>query len=184
MITIMTRRFIQHISDIPHRKRHFAAGEHIVEMDDPVDRYFVVAAGLVHLFRMQHDGGMVILQRAGVGAVVAEASLFSDSYHCSVMAVTPTNLLIYPRAAVRQLLDDDPAVARALCVHMADEVRHARRRAEILALRKVSARLEAWLTWNHGVLPDRGAWHHVADEIGISKEALYRELAKRRKAKE
>jgi DNA-binding phage protein len=30
------------------------------------------------------------------------------------------------------------------------------------------------------VLPDKGRWQDVASELGVSREALYRELARRR----
>jgi len=40
------------------------------------------------------------------------------------------------------------------------------------------ARLDAWLAW-HGDLPSKGDWARLVDEIGVSPEALYREMAKR-----
>jgi hypothetical protein len=40
-------------------------------------------------------------------------------------------------------------------------------------------RLEAWLAWNDGVLPTKGAWKHLAEELGVSPEALYREITRR-----
>ena len=45
-------------------------------------------------------------------------------------------------------------------------------------LRKVSDRLDAYLELY--APPDAGGWVHVADWIGVSPPALYRELAKRR----
>lgn len=181
MIPIMHSGFFQYLAQLPSRSRSYAARTVILNMDDPVDRFCSVKSGLVHLVRMQEDGGMVILQRAVPGAIIAEASVFSEYYHCSAIAVQDSVVQIYPLKQVQSLLEQDPLAAKAYAKHLANEVRTARRRAEILALRKVSDRLDAWLTWNNGLLPDRGVWHHVADEIGISKEALYRELALRRK---
>ena len=51
-------------------------------------------------------------------------------------------------------------------------------RAEILALKTVAERLDAWIAW-HEQRPAKGKWRHVAEEIGVSPEAFYRELAKR-----
>ncbi len=150
-----------------------------MSMDDPVKLLFVVNSGLVNLVRFQEDGGMVVLQRAGPGAILAEASVFSDGYHCAAMAVERSGLMAYPIKAVRALMRDNPDAALAYAHHMAREVREARKRAEILALKTVAERLSAWLVWNKGQLPPKGARHHVADEIGVSREALYRELAKR-----
>jgi CRP/FNR family transcriptional regulator, dissimilatory nitrate respiration regulator len=58
-------------------------------------------------------------------------------------------------------------------------VQSARLRAEVLALKTVTARLDAWIAWN-GPLPGKGKWMTIAGEIGVSPEALYREIAKRR----
>jgi hypothetical protein len=41
-------------------------------------------------------------------------------------------------------------------------------------------RLDAWLEEGNRT-PERGRWQEVAAELGVSREALYRELALRRK---
>lgn len=64
-------------------------------------------------------------------------------------------------------------------MHLSREVRNARQRAEILSLRTVADRLDAWLAEN-GDMPEKGLWKNVAEEIGASPEALYREIARRR----
>jgi CRP-like cAMP-binding protein len=79
-----------------------------------------------------------------------------------------------------QALENDPALARALAQYLALEVQSARARAEIVALKTVAARLDAWLALNNGPLPPKGRWCEVAEEIGVTPEALYRELARRR----
>jgi len=184
MIAIMLCPFIDLLEDTPARTLHVAANEMVVDRGETVVSLFIVKSGMVHLLRFQENGDAVVLQRAGEGAVVAEASVFAETYHCAVVAVQASRLLVYPMAKVGALLAQNPNAALAYSRHLAGEVREARKRAEILALKTVSARLSAWLTWNHGLLPARGTWHHVADEIGISKEALYRELSKRRQQKE
>ncbi len=47
-------------------------------------------------------------------------------------------------------------------------------------MKKVSERLDAWLDWRSGDFPARGEWKEIAAEIGVSPEALYRELATRK----
>ena len=78
-------------------------------------------------------------------------------------------------------LERDPSVTRAFARYLALEVQAARARAEIASLKTVGARLEAWLALNGGELPPRGKWREVAGEIGVTPEALYRELAERRR---
>jgi CRP-like cAMP-binding protein len=64
--------------------------------------------------------------------------------------------------------------------YLAQELQRSRLRSEILSLKTVAARLEAWIAWNGGNAPEKGEWKLLAGEIGVSPEALYRELAKRR----
>jgi len=56
---------------------------------------------------------------------------------------------------------------------VAQILRAACKRAEVLALKTVLVRLSIWLTLNHGLLPARRAWHHVASGTGISDKALF-----------
>ena len=53
--------------------------------------------------------------------------------------------------------------------------------AEIRSLRSVSDRLDAWIA-EYGPMPNKGLWQGVANELSVSREALYRELARRRKS--
>ncbi len=175
----MPKALFDYLNSIPHRRVTFSAKEMVVAMDDPVSALFVVDSGMVNLVRFQEDGGMVVLQRAGPGAIMAEASVFADGYHCAAVAVQKSSLLTYTIRAVRSILAENPEAALAYARHLAGEVRESRKRAEILALKTVAERLSAWLVWNHGNLPPKGARHYVAEEIGVSREALYRELAKR-----
>ncbi len=181
MIAIMNQPFFDFLEGMAHRALDFAAKEMVVDMDEPVNRLYVVERGEVHLVRFQEDGSMVVLQRAGPGAIMAEASVFAQGYHCAAVAVRESRVRAYSIKAVRDVLSNNPDAALAFARHLAAEVREARKRAEILALKTVSERLSAWLVWNKGQLPPKGMRHHLADDIGVSREALYRELALRRK---
>lgn len=180
MISIMPQTFFHHLSKVQHTTRVLERDELLFERDDPVNAYYAVMSGEVHLLRRQEDGSRVILQRAFGGAVLAEASLMTQTYHCAAVGVEVAKLMVFDRREVRRLAETNPNVALSFTHHLTAEVQRARRRAEILALRKVSDRLAAWLVWQDGQLPDKGQWHRVASEIGVSPEALYRELAKRR----
>ncbi|MEL6606174.1 MAG: Crp/Fnr family transcriptional regulator, partial [Cyanobacteria bacterium J06614_10] len=60
----------------------------------------------------------------------------------------------------------------------AKELQTLRTRIEIMRMRKVSDRLDAYLEL-YGP-PEAGGWVRVADWIGVTPPALYRELGKRR----
>jgi CRP-like cAMP-binding protein len=81
---------------------------------------------------------------------------------------------------VRKRLADRPELSEAWASYLAHEVQRARLHAEILSLKTVEARLSAWIAWN-GSLPSKGQWSLIALEIGVSPEALYREIANRQR---
>jgi CRP/FNR family transcriptional regulator, dissimilatory nitrate respiration regulator len=180
MMEIMSGCLGTALSGLPSTPVALAAGQLLFHRGDPVRRTYVVDGGAVHLVRHHADGSALVLQRAVAGDMLAEASLFAEHYHCDAVAVVPSRLRAMPRAAVLARLGEGKGLAEALAAHLAAQVQNARQRAEILSLRTVAQRLDAWLAGNAGALPAKGAWKRVAMEIGVSPEALYREFAARR----
>ena len=164
---------------LPGSERSLAGGSLLFCRGDPVIHMVLVLSGEVRLVRHENDGRAVILQRAGPSAMLAEAALFSDVYHCDAVAVVDSRVRLIERSLMRRRFDSDPVFASAWASHLAHEIRDARMRTEILTLKTISERLDAWLVW-HEKLPEKGNWKRVAEDIGASHEALYRELAKRR----
>lgn len=112
--------------------------------------------------------------------MLAEASVFSDQYHCDAVAAMATEVVLVAIGEIQRLLNEDHVFALEWSRHLSNELQHTRKRAEILALRTVAARLDAWLTWSDGDLPAKGEWRRLAEEIAVSPEALYREISRRR----
>ncbi|MBI1220798.1 MAG: cyclic nucleotide-binding domain-containing protein [Rhodobacteraceae bacterium] len=180
MITIMSGPLFAFLSSLRQRERCLSQGAFLFHQGDAVSKLFIVTEGGVELVRHQEDGSAVILQRAAEGAVVAEASVFSEAYHCDAVASAPARVVSMPMREVRRLFISSPEFAEAWARHLTAEVRRARLRSEILTLRTVSERLNAWLAGQGQELPPKGEWKSVARQIGVSPEALYRELARRR----
>ena len=181
MIEIMSDDLMSRLLGFERVERRYAAGQFLFRQGDAVQRLYVVRAGEVHLVRYQPGGSALTLQRAGGASVLAEASLFSEHYHCDGVARGTAEVSAVERSRVLAAFASDPGFAEAWCRHFGREVQAARLRAEILTLRTVSERLDAWLGSNGGRMPPKGDWKSVAAEIGTSPEALYRELARRRK---
>lgn len=167
------------LQDMPHAERNFAVGQYLFHRGDRVQSIFAVKSGAVHLIRHTQGGNAVILQRAGPGAVLAEASMFATVYHCDAVATSAVATSVFRKAVMQQRFFTDKDFARTWASHLAKEIRNARLRSEILALRTVAERLDAWLA-ERGPLPEKGVWKAIAEDIGTSPEALYREIAKRR----
>ncbi|NNE89303.1 MAG: Crp/Fnr family transcriptional regulator [Silicimonas sp.] len=170
-----------HISSLflQAQDRHFDVGEPIFRTDDPVTHMFLVRQGDAALVRTLPSGDQAYLQRAAENELLAEASAYATTYHCDCIALKRSTLAVLPRSQFRTSLRSDPDMADSWGAHLARSVQHTRMRSEIRSLKTVAARLDAWLA-EYGPLPDKGEWQTVAYELSVSREALYRELARRR----
>ena len=180
MILIMLEPIEPHLKGLRARLQHFEGGQHLFHRGDPVTDLHVVLVGSIHLVRHLSDGSALILQRAGPGSILAEASLYSSRYHCDAVAFGAADTRVYAKASLKKLLLKSSEFSNVWASYLAQELQTSRLRSEILSLRTVSERLDAWITWNGGSFPEKGEWKLVANQIGISPEALYREIAKRR----
>lgn len=177
MIAIMSDLFEPLFADAVARE--FAAGDLLFRAGDPVVSMILLRAGQADLVRHTGHGLKMILQRAGPGQILAEASAWSDAYHCDAVAAEPCLAALLPRPVFLARLRSDPDLAEVWARNLARAVQAARLRAEIRSLPRVADRLDAWLAEGRS-LPEKGRWQEVAAELGVTREALYRELSRRR----
>lgn len=177
MIRIMSGNFELLFADTG--VRDFAAGETLFRAGDAVVSIMLLRSGHAELVRHTGHGLRMILQRAGPGQVLAEASAWSDVYHCDAVARGPCTAAVLPRRVFRMRLKSNPDIADTWAKNLAQAVQAARLRAEIRSLPRVAHRLSAWLAEGNQ-LPQKGRWQEVAAELGVTREALYRELTRRR----
>ena len=180
MIIIMLEDLITRLGSAEFHRRAVSAGSWLFYRGDAVRSVFFVVSGEIELLRHTSSGKPAVLQRATAGSVLAEASLFSDAYHCDAIATQPSQVAQVPRAVMVELLKRDVAFAATWMTHLAHQIQAARLRSEILTLKTVSQRLDAWLAFNDGEFPERGQRIALARQIGVSPEALYREFARRK----
>ncbi len=179
MILIMSSKIFELLKASGGSRHTLAAGEHLFHLGDAVRRLYLVLDGQAQLVRFDEKGGSIILQRTGPGGVVAEASLFAKTYHCDAVAKTTITVQSIARSGLRKRLRKETGFAEAFMAHLAHEVQNMRFRAELLSLKTIEARMGAWESW-FGEIPPKGEWRNLAQQIGVSPEALYRELAKRK----
>jgi CRP-like cAMP-binding protein len=179
MISVMSDELESLFQGLRGHECEFAAGAAVFRLGDPIRVVHFVRHGAIHLVRRQDNGAALILQRAGAGSILAEASVYSVCYHCDAVAECTARTRAVARTDLRRLFERAPKASEAWSHYLANEVQRARLHAEILSLATVEARLNAWIGWNK-TLPEKGRWRRIADEIGVSPEALYREIAKRR----
>lgn len=177
MIVIMSVDFSVLFTD--GQTHRYSPEESVFRTGDKVTRVFWVRRGSVTLIRTLASGQQITLHKASANSLVAEASVYADSYHCDCVVSGETELLSIPRDAFKTRLQSDVQLAEAWAASLARGIQAARMRAEIRSLKTVADRLDAWFADN-AELPTKGQWQQLAEELSVSREALYRELAKRR----
>lgn len=179
MIAIMSP-LAEALAPFLDKEEETAAGSTLFRQGDKIRYYYVVCSGCVQLVRWGADGTSAVMQRASEGSVLAESSVFAKAYHCDAVCVSNCKLARADMARVRAALEAESNLLRVLAEHLGREVHRMRSRVELLARRTVADRLDGWLALNGDALPEKGQWRTVAEDIGVSPEAFYRELQRRR----
>jgi CRP-like cAMP-binding protein len=161
-------------------RRPLARGEAAFRQGDTATAIFVVEQGRIRLTRTLEDGTFVTMHIAEAGESFAEAALSARRYHCDAIAELPSIVLRLSKRDLLAALTADPAESLALAGALAGQVRDLRSALELRNIRSASARLMAWLRLHASGKPPivilRRSWTLIADELGLTREAVYRAL--------
>jgi CRP-like cAMP-binding protein len=142
---------------------------------------YEILDGTVCLARTDRSGREAVLQRASAGDLLAEASLFSSTYHCDAIAKTAATVRLYPKAILLAELRRDPKIAQAFAAILARQVMALRTRLEQRNIHSARDRVRHFLAINADpsgrTVSLSGTLKDVAAELGLTHEALYRTLA-------
>jgi len=161
--------------------RKLNAGEPLFHLGDKTAGLYEVIAGRLRLMRVDRSGHEIVLYVAGEGETIAEASLFSPAYHCDAIAASDAVVRVYPKAAVLAAFAKDPKAAQAFAATLARQVMNLRTRLELRNIRSARERVRHFLALNASAdgrtVELRGTVKDLANELGLTHEALYRTLA-------
>jgi CRP-like cAMP-binding protein len=161
--------------------RKLKSGEALFRLGDKTAGLCEIVAGRVRLARVDRSGHEIVLHVAGPGETIAEASLFSPTYHCDAIASTNATVRVYPKREVLAAFDRDPKAAQAFSATLARQVMNLRTRIEQRNIRSARERVRHYLVLNAGAdqrtVELHGTIKDIAAELGLTHEALYRTLA-------
>ena len=144
----------------------------------PISMDFVLS-GEIHMLRYTSSGNQILLHRS-CGGFIAEASIDIVTYPCDAVAVSNSTLVRFELKQFKEVLESNAEFRGAWNHMLAHEIRRLRTQCERLALRTARARIAHYIECEgrHGVLELPGALKSWAHELGLSHEALYRELSR------
>lgn len=132
---------------------------------------YIVLNGRVHLERVGPNGERFVIHRAMAGTSFAEASIFSEHYHCDALVIEAGEFVRIDKAAVLTAFAD-VEFALAYGRQAARQVQAQRQLLEIVGIRSAEERVMAGLVAGllDGQVVDFSALLH------LSHEATYRAL--------
>lgn len=151
----------------------------LFEQGAQIQKMYFLVSGRAKLIRHSLDGEDVVLHVANAGELVAEASFFSEIYHCSA---------IIDQAAEIQTIDRDIALEKILSNAQyshevmrlfAQQVRDLRSLHELRNIRSAQKRILTFLAAQsdkNGRINLQMSLRDLAYKLGLAHETLYREL--------
>jgi CRP/FNR family transcriptional regulator, dissimilatory nitrate respiration regulator len=161
--------------------RHLQAGELLFRQGDEAYAVFEIEWGRIQLTRHSPDGRSVILYTGYRGDLVAEAALFSPSYHCDAVTVGHSQVRVFRKDRMLAAMRQAPEVAEAVMALLARQVQSLRAQLETRNIRSARERVLHHLSLLASEAGDivriEGTLKDLAAVLGLAHEALYRALA-------
>ncbi len=162
-------------------------GETLFREQERCEGFYVVQSGSIKVHRVNPLGKEQVISVFHAGQSFAEAALVGDgTYPADARAITPSTVLLVPRADFLELLRRQPELALRMLASMSQHLRGLVGLLDDLKLKDVESRLAHWLLKRcprpKGVEPaaiELGRTKRVlAAELGTASETLSRTLAK------
>jgi CRP/FNR family transcriptional regulator len=158
---------LKEIEQIAVNKR-FNKGELIFSEGDDGIGFFLVASGLIKIFKVSSEGKEQILHIFGPGEPFGEVPVFSgQQFPASAEAITETRLLFFSRTAFVNLISYNPSLALNMLAVLSLRLRQFTVQIENLSLKEVPGRLAAYLIY---VADEQGGADSIS--LNISKGQL------------
>lgn len=168
------------LTELASTTRQLAKGTALFRQGDKAFGIFRVLSGRVRLVRLTPSGTQVPMHTAVTGELFAEASIFSTCYHCDAIAMQDCEVLVYQKAELTSRLKENDEMLWAFTAEMAQRVQMLRTRLEIRHIRSAPERVLQFLKLQcdaSGIWSQHGTLKQLAEEVGLTHEALYRALA-------
>ncbi len=131
--------------------QHFKRGDVIFSEGDDGDGFFLVASGLVKVFKSSPDGKEQILHILGPGEPFGEVPVFSgQQFPASAEAIAESGLIFFPRSAFVSLITENPSLALNMLAVLSMRLRQFTIQIENLSLKEVPGRLASYLVYLAG----------------------------------
>lgn len=161
--------------------REFGKGEVIFQDGDEPSGLFVVAAGLVRIYKLAPSGKEHVLHLASPGMTFAEVAVLGGfPLPAFAETVEPTTCVVLPAKPFLQALQADHRLCLQILASMSMWIRSLVGLLEGIVLRDAAGRVAAYLLETHarqgGKISLPGLKKHIASHLNLTSETLSRTL--------
>ncbi|MGB2824438.1 MAG: Crp/Fnr family transcriptional regulator, partial [Phycisphaerae bacterium] len=164
--------------------RDLPAGSQVFSSSEQAERFYVILAGRVKLYKLSPKGDEQILHLYGPGRTFGEAAMWADiRYPAHAEVLTDATLLVVRRAVLKDMIARNADLGMAMLAGMSAKLWEFNTLIEQLSLKEVPARLASVLL----EMPAKAGTNTVvltqtkrelAAQIGTIAETLSRALKK------
>ncbi len=147
-------------------------GDVLFRQDQTTSGLYRVVSGCVTLQRTGLGGDTLTLHRAVSGGLFAEASVFSETYHCDATCTAAGSVTKIAKADVVATMQSNPAFSEGFTRLLAVQVQQYRAHIELLAIPSAKDRILAAVQAGYF----DATVIELATRINLSHEACYRAL--------
>jgi CRP/FNR family transcriptional regulator len=149
-------------------EKQYKKGEAIFTEGEDARGFFIVAEGLVKIYKLSPDGKEHILHIFGSGEPFAEVPVFSgQAFPANADAISETRLIFFPRTAFVDLITANPSLGLNMLAVLSVRLRQFTVQIENLSLKEVPGRLAGYLLY---LAEEQGSENRV--NLNISKGQL------------
>ena len=149
-------------------KKKFAKGEIIFSEGDEGNGFYIIADGMVKIFKVSSEGKEHILHIYDAGKSFGEVPVFTGKHFPAMAeAITRTKVVFFPRSDFKNLIGANPSLAMKMLADLSVKLRQFTVQIENLSLKEIPARLASYLIYVSG---EQGGTDKVS--LAISKGQL------------
>ena len=166
----------------------FAPDQLVFRAGQPADRFYLVLAGQVKIFKLSSRGDEQILHLYGTGETFGEAAMWGGGkYPAHAQPLEPCRLLVVWRDRLREALTHNGELAMGMLAGLSAKLREFATLIEQLSLKEVPARLAGVLLHQarkagSNTFRLAQSKRELASQIGTVAETLSRAFGKLRSA--
>ncbi len=171
----------KHLARMEEVAREITVGKGAIlfSAGDRTEGFYAVVDGSVRVYRVSAGGREVTLEIAGPGSTFAEASLYSDVYHCHGVALKDSKVYLIRKDAFLRMVQGNVEFAAAWIKVLSMEVIRLRRRIEELSIKSPKARIAGYLLLlaelqNGDSITLPAHRKSIATLLGMTHETFYR----------